>query len=563
MIVKSIKQSPIYSEFSPEEQEFFFSRKDMKVVPHVDTWYYTVSLYGDSNEPDDNVQAMLDLLKEKKKEKAENYSSPVDLFGLSVENVRFSHYEYCLSVPEMFDIFIASFLPNVVTPRIVVQVRTRSLVLDGTMQAICKSFRAVETILNEFGIEVGEVKENRIDYAYHTNLIQDPYRYFSDALMVRKLKSSMRIYHKVGLLYQKVGKVGKKIDIDYLSLGQRKSNNVFIRIYNKSREVVEKNYKSFFLDKWLEDELINRYDYEVYTKAYELGTYTTGVLIGRIDWYLEHGKNPDIKLELEKLKRTCYVKSDNVDHLREVVDRYLPPVTLIMNVEFQTKRKFYTDCDDFISMFSTVKAENLYDESLETFRRVYVADQSEVRMTGVVSTVQTKVGKVEFLDEWWKRSPLFRLQILYSLRSEILHYLTSETLCFVNHKGEGEKEKMCNWWKRIHTCTIEEYDKNFLDLFRARTRKLDLAKSERRLCSAVAHTSMLVNDGQNKHSTFTEDLSDALCLVNDNDMHDLKQTFDPDVVRSLNIRPNEYGSIKERKLRQNKFMFNTTDIVES
>ena len=557
MINKSVKQSPIYSEFSPEELENFFSLKEKKVVPHVDTWYYTVSLYGDCNDPDDNIQAMLDLLKDKKKEKAENYSSAVDLFGLSVENIRFSHYEYCLSVPETFDIFISSFLPNVVTPRIVVQVRTRSLVLDGTMQAICKSFRAVETILDAFGIEVGEVKENRIDYAYHTNLIQDPYRYFSDSLMIRKLKCSMRLYHKVGLLYQKVGKVGKKIDIDYLSLGQRKSNNVFIRIYNKSREVVEKNYKSFFLDKWLEDGLINRYDYEVYARAYELGTYTTGVLIGRIDWYMEHGKNPDIKDELLRLKLSCYEKSDNIDQLRKIVDYYLPPVTLIMNVEFQTKRKFYTDCDEFISIFSTAAAQGLHSDTLELYHKVLVADQTEVREVERHSTVQTTVGKVEFLDEWWKHSPLYRLQILYSLRAEILHYLTSETLCFVDHKGEGEKEKMCNWWKRIHTCTIEEYDSKLLDLFRARERRVDLLKSERRLCSAIAHTSMLVNEGQNKHSTFTEDLSDALCLVNDNDMHDAKEMFDPDIVKALNIEPNEYRSIKARKQRQNKHLFDS------
>ena len=155
------------------------------------------------------MQALLNRLSGLKTQKAFNDSAPIEFFGLNVEKTRFVHYEYCLRLYEQFDIFISSILPNENTPRIVVQLRSRMLVLDGVCKAICKSFRYVEDILLAYGLEPDEVKENRIDYAYHTNLIQNPYKYFTDELLLSNLKTKLRTYHKVG-------EIGKKIDIDYV-----------------------------------------------------------------------------------------------------------------------------------------------------------------------------------------------------------------------------------------------------------------------------------------------------------------------------------------------------------
>ena len=511
MITKFIEQSPVYSEFTPEEQIYFFDMSRDKVTSHVDTLYYTVSLYNDSNEPRDELVALLDELRALKQRKAQNYDAQVDFFGLSVENTRFVHYEYCLKLNENFDIFIASFLPNGNTPRIVVQLRTRSLVLDGTMGAVCKSFRYVKEILEAYGLEVGEVKENRIDYAYHTNIMQNPYRYFDDRKLIGKFKSELRFC-------QTIKNLGKKIDLSYISFGDLKSNNVFVRVYNKTREVVEKNYKSFFLDKWLKDKLINRYDHYVYSRAYSCASYVTGILTGRIDWYLEYGHNEEIKQKLLEVKESCYVKSDNTDQLRKIVDRYLPPVTLIMNVEFQTKRRFYHDCKEYIKQF---------DLAHEKLRNGY--------------------------PDWvkWYEDPLARLKILYSLRSEFLDYLTTETLCFVDNKGT-KSEKLCYWWQRIHDVMVDEREKQlkFLPLFRERSRITDFYKAKRRVLSAIAHVALLKKGSLDSDTEFSEDVSDVLCELNDNDMHDMEIGLDSG--RLLNIISKEYGDIKRRKARQNK-----------
>ena len=138
MITKFVKQSPVFPEFTPEEQDYFFDLSRDKVVSHIDTLYYTVSIHNDSNDVSEYMQAMLDRLKVLRQQKASSYSATVDFYGLSVENIRFVHYEYCLRLNENFDIFISSMLPNPHTPRIVVQLRTRSWVLYGATQAGCK-----------------------------------------------------------------------------------------------------------------------------------------------------------------------------------------------------------------------------------------------------------------------------------------------------------------------------------------------------------------------------------------------------------------------------------------
>ena len=511
MITKEVRQSPIFGEFSPEEQDRYFNLSKEKVTNHVDTLYYTVKVYGDSNEPSENMQALLEQLSAFRTKKAFNPSVEVVLFGLSVEVTRFVHYEFCLCKEEEFDIFISSILPNSSTPRIVVQLRSHALVLNGVCQTVCKSFRFVESMLMHFGLDVESVTENRIDYAYHTNLIQNPYKYFTDEMLLSKLKTKLRTYHKVG-------EIGKKIEIDYLSFGHRNSNDIFVRIYNKSREVIEKNYKSFFLDKWLADKLISSYDYECYTKAFELKSYVTGLLIGRIDWYLEHGKNEGIKQKLLDVKASSYIKADNTDRLRAVVDELLPPVTLILNIEFQTKRKFYVSMDDFILSHGVSYCE--------------------------------KIGGAEWLDE--KQFPLLRLFIVYALRSEICHYLTTTSLSFVENKGKKD-ERFLRWWQRISDSYIEEYDKHVLDVWRTHEQHSNLEKTKDRLMGAIASVSILKNNGL-EESTFMEDVSDVFCSLNDNDFYGF--AANPLTGEIPHFEPSSYQSIKKRKERQHRPILN-------
>lgn len=487
-------------DFSPEERKHWFSIKAHAVLPHIDTLYYTVSIAGDSNENDSpGLKELIGELSRLKKRKMTNPAENVVFCDLEVMPTGFSIYEFQLRLNETFDIFIGRYLPNESTPRVVVQLRSRSLVLDGVSGAILRSYAAVKIIFDTFGLTVGEVRENRIDYAYHTNLIQNPYRFFADDRLLRHLRTNFGIG-------QKVFRFGKDIRLDYFALGQKKSNAIFFRCYNKSQEVVEKNYKPFFIERWLENGLISQYDAYVYRKAYELHSYRTGLLVGRMQWYIENGKNDTLRAKFQRDLDTGYVNSDNNEFLEKELSSVLPPVTLVMNVEFQTKRRFYAS-----------------------------------------------VGQqfLQGMDYHYNGDPaLEKLMKLVSLSPEFLEYLTRETICFVadrnDEDGKGKDRVMCDWWRRIHTCRIPFTDKITLDLWREYDRKTDLARSRSLLQSAIARYAIISKQSLDSRS-FAEDVSDVLCGLNDNDFYGFaaSDTGTPAVLSS-----HGYDTIQRRKARQ-------------
>lgn len=490
----------VLSEFTPEERKHWFSLKDKGVLPHIDTLYYTVSISGDSNENDSQgLKELISELSRLKKQKMTNPAENVVFCDLEVMPTGFSIYEFQLRLNETFDIFIGRYLPNPSTPRVVVQLRSRSLVLDGVSGAILRSYAAVKILFDTFGLTVGEVRENRIDYAYHTNLIQNPYRFFADDRLLRHLRTNFGIG-------QKVFRFGKDIRLDYFALGQKKSNAIFFRCYNKSQEVVEKNYKPFFIERWLENGLISQYDAYVYRCAYELHSYRTGLLVGRMRWYIEHGKDGELRERFQKDLDTGYVNSDNNEFLEKELSSVLPPVTLIMNVEFQTKRRFY-------------------------------ASVGEQFLRGIVYRYDGDPA-------------LEKLMKLVSLSPEFLEYLTRETICFVadrnDEDGKGKDRVMCDWWRRIHSCRIPFTDKVTLDLWREYDRKIDIVRSRSLLQSAIARYSIISRQSLDSRS-FAEDVSDVLCSLNDNDFYGFATDKDGMPVRLVS---HGYDTIQRRKARQ-------------
>ena len=167
-------------------------------------------------------------------------------------------------------------------------------------------------------------------------------------------------------------------------------------------------------------------------------------------------------------------------------------------------------------------------------------------MYGIATKKMFSYSQLGFVDD--SLMPLYRLHNIYSLRSEILNYLTSVTVSFVDNKGKAN-EKFCYWWKRINEVYIEEYEKKVLDLYRIRENHLDGEKSKRRLCSSLAHFHMTKKNSI-EDSNFAEDINDVLCFLNDNDFYGFAPNPDTGKIPELHIP--EYDLIKKRKARQLK-----------
>ena len=150
---------------------------------------------------------------------------------------------YVWKIRNGFDIFIAPVVPHgsdgglSVTCEIVVQIRSYMLWMYGVHESFERSYHFVEQICDFFGLHVAYCQENRIDYCWHSNYLSNPEKFFSPEnfykMRVDRFKDALMHTAKVG---------SEGYEIDYVSMGKR-SDKVFIRIYLKSKEVIEKNYK--------------------------------------------------------------------------------------------------------------------------------------------------------------------------------------------------------------------------------------------------------------------------------------------------------------------------------
>lgn len=508
----------IANEFDQETLEKYFGLKRDKSIHHIDTLYYSVFL----NEPSDilelqerkrlpeGFQNMLLTLREMKSYLKQGFDVPVEI-GDDMEATlkSFSMYDFCISKNECFDIFILGHLPTAETPRCLIQLRSRFLVLEGVMDALDESLRYLREFLAPFGLFPVKCCENRIDYAFHTNLIQKPGKYFCDKFLRMHLDTKLRIY-------QKIGKIGKDISVDTFNLGNRRSNNVYFRAYNKAREVIEMNYKSFFISRWRHNELISEFDEFVYRRAYELGSFRTGCLIGRLEWYLAHGSNEYLLELCEKLIQSDYVKSDNCPDIERRIHNVIPEPTVIYNIEFQCKRKFFLSCKSWLDL--------------------------------------NHVLNFKELDDWdWYDPLLSDIHCILLNSKEIIDYLTRYhgVISFVSDKNLTYKEFLeegsyMNWWKRIRSTPIKYSKDSVVELIREYDTKADIQKSKRLLMGQISRVAMLKRSDTTVKS-FEDDIIDSLCVLNDNDV--VPYVKSPDFADKV-IQPLEYYNISNRKARQ-------------
>ena len=541
-----VSRCSIYKEFSKAQQREYFDVTEKKTLHHIDTLYYSVAL----NEPKDviNLQRdgklpdklthFLDYLQEMKAILRADPSVAIEIGDLQYSFKSFSIYEFCVSRNECFDIFISRYLPNVETPRIVVQLRSRYLVLEGVIKAVEESFLSLCRFLSPFGLFPVSVRENRIDYAFHTNLIQNPYRFFSDGCLVRHLKTNLRTLAKYG----KIADNG--IELETLSLGNRKSNNIYFRGYNKSQEVIRQNYKSFFFKRWRDNGLISAFDLYVYETAYQMKSYRTGLLVGRLKWYLEFGTNEELKIQFRKLLESCYVNSDNNTFLEKQLRNVIPEPTLIFNIEYQTKRKFFVTCSEWIGS---------HEQSLD------IDDYT------AVSLPSTSEGT---------HHPLLRhLFTVLSLSPEIIDYLTSygNVVSFAKDRSMSWKdfkessEPYMAWWELLRSTKIDYASSAILDLYRSYDMRMSFDRTQRNVQGQIARLAILNRNSVDDRS-FVEDMADVLCSLNDNDV----QAFVINSNAFINERgemiadlrrydPKDYPIIRRRRSRQMKSIIKNTE----
>lgn len=482
-----ICESALYRELPEEKRKYLFDQKCRKFLHNTDTFYYSVKLKEDFTHlsQDEKVLAFRRCVDGLQKKLMQNQFSSDTLQFFCAPKLDYinvlpgtfaRYYTLRLSMPEEFDIFIAPYVPGAhqdcvndsVTSEIIVQIRSNLLWGLGIHAAFERSFSWVQGICDMYGLTIQEVKENRTDFCYHSNYLDHPEAFFApgsfDAMKYTRLGDGTRyIFKDDGT---------RKDAFAYLSRGKR-GDKVFLRIYNKTMEVVEEGYKAFFLKTWLFHGLINRYDFDILERCYLKQNYKYNT-IARLHYYLEHGTD-DYYKDLCKQQIATYEKAFKITpKMIELCDKLTPPLTTIINVEFQLMRK-----------------------GSKTYELLPIKDNSK---KGVCQRIY------DFLDN----------------RKLITDYLTSKTFRMVEKTGDENKSRRpdCGFWASLRHTKMVDCAKlpEGLKIHRIYSRELNAAKMKQ----GVIHKAVtygLYNKGINDDSPVS-DIMMSILKLNDNDIHE-------------------------------------------
>lgn len=510
----------LFYEMSLDEQDEYFTFSGRKFMHNIDTFYYSVKFKNDFRLKTEDEHAL--RLRRYFKYKYDNMNAGVfescDIHPdigkeLILRPVTFSRfYNICISYPEYFDIFIASVVPKAagggmsVTCECIVQIRSYMLWQYGVRDSFENSYRYVKNLADYFGLEIDFVQENRIDYCWHTNYLSNPEKFFAPdsfyKMRVDRFKNATYVTNKVG---------SEDYEIDYVALGKR-SDKVFIRIYLKSREVIEQNYKPWFFQIWEMNGLINKYDKYVYERCYEKRSWFYRYY-ARLEFYKEHGADPERIAYVSKILNGELTIDE--DALINLADELTPKINLVVNVEYQTMRR-HTKSYELIPF----KNYSQYGECA----RVY-----------------------QYFDN----------------RKLIIDYLTDKVFRMVEKNGDEKKSRrpLCGFWSALRRtkCIDMKMTPEEVHLIRNYNRHLNVESMKKRvMCSAV--TLGIYTRGINNDNPL-QDAYEALLRMNDNDIYnavryktkklkqfnsdELSDVFEDDEVRPFILLDERTGDIFE------------------
>ena len=477
MIDKKFEKNNLYSEMNLEDQSEWFGYNQKSFLNNIDTFYYSVKFDNDFRfKTKDEAVLKFRRYMDYEYRIMNNQESDGDIRipgikqHLLLKTVTFSRfYNVCLSYPEYFDIFFAPVVPKSadggesVTSECVVQIRSYMLWQMGARDAFENSYRYVKAIAEYFGLTIDHVQENRADYCWHTNYLGNPESFFSPEnfykMRVDRFKNATYVTNKVG---------DEDYEIDYVALGKR-SDKVFVRIYQKTREVIEQGYKPWFFQIWEMHGMISKYDKYVYERAYEKRSWFYR-FYARLEFYREHGADP---VELEKVNAILNgERTIEENELIKLCDKLTPRLHYVVNVEFQTMRRHSKS-------YELVPFKDNRDKG--EAKRIY-----------------------DYLDN----------------RKIIQEYLTYNVLRLVKTDGDPKKSKreLCAFWEALRRtrCLDMKMTSDEVRLIRNYNRKLNTENMKKRVLNSAVSLGFYTR-GINTDSPL-KDAFEALLKFNDNDI---------------------------------------------
>lgn len=464
------------------DPNYWHKKKQKKFLKNIDTFYYAVYMDEDFNVTNDrSTESASSLLSQNnvnrfrnfcerlsKENEAHNIYLDDDTFVL-YQPGSFSIYTVRLTKPGLYDLFLAPRIFTDDTPVMIMQIRSRALWEDGVYEAFFDSLAIIRILCKRFNLHIKEIKENRCDFACHSNYLTDPESFFEEK-------------HFVKMWVGTVGRNGKEktkqflshctvydddtIEKDYIALGKR-GDKCFIRIYLKSKEVVQEGYKGFFLKLWYLNGMISRYDLYCLEEAYKKKSWAY-LDSARLLWALQ---NDDTISEESKKEITDLLDQEkpDINEIHKMAKKYTPSVTKIFNIEFQCMR-------DMSKSFQLIPRNNGY------CKRV-----------------------LDYLDNY---------ELIYE-------YLTRVCMRLVRtDQPDSNKARRdnCRFWEAMRNAKTVDMKRKHKDLklIRKYNSNVNLEIRKKRAISALSSYGYCLT--QNEDGNLLEDASNLLSVLNDNDL---------------------------------------------
>jgi len=448
-----VKRSEYYKTLPGDIQKRYFKFTEKKFLHMIDNLYMSVFINGDG-EDEETKYKLAPFLEEleRKKEEVKETKKPVPFaHGLIVTHKAAKKgFQLNLSNIDLYDIYIRpGNLPQKTSNRIQIQLRAFGIHTRGLEAMLEDAIKTIATILADYGLTIKKVQENRIDYAYHTNMQSSINSLFTPKNQ-RKIKSQLtKVFHA------STRKNGEEFEFNFHQFGREKANNWQITFYDKGREVVEKGYKSFFYKMWHENGLISYYDKWCFEYAFIDKNYNY-IHKARLAFYLAHGTNEKRKTEYEKLLKN---PNTTLHDYEKKANEFMPPVTTVINIEYKTMRKFYEKSDEFIDTRKTLERETPHP----LLKRIYqIVDNRETFLNYLYSSgFSFQEGKNEkgeiIYTPFWKRLRSAKVGGIKADEKLLREYSYSIDANKIKRAGIKRVSSMSALAEREETDFVEDY----------------------------------------------------------------------------------------------------------
>ena len=202
---------------------------------------------------------------------------------------------------------------------------------------------------------------------------------------------------------------------------------------------------------------------------------------------MEHGSN-------EKYKENCYEllqgKTIDYDSVKKLADLLVPKVTKVLNVEMETKRKFYYSMDESVDKLLKVHSSDVPDYAKKLYLKL---DNKQVFHDHIVCNNDKQQGVIRFLD--------FKAK---------------------NRLGKGWTEKSkyptADWWTRLQKVKLNRnFDTGDIKLLRQYQKTLSAELLKKRITNSVTTYSLYLHGDDVQNNTYN-DVVDYLATLNETDI---------------------------------------------